>query len=85
MLMNLSRVHNQFYETQSVVTKIGIFIDGVKIASCFHTGYFLMRTLRPLAVQIGKKTEGAKDKFDIYIDDFCEKYEEVMPLRTEFV
>jgi hypothetical protein len=59
--------------------------NGVKIASCFHTGYFLMRTLRPIASQIAKNDTDAKEKFDIYIDDFCNKYVDVLPLRTDLI
>ena len=56
------------------------------VASCFHTGYFLLRTLRPLA-DSALKSEGDQslEDFDKYVDDFCNEYDSVMPQRTEFV
>lgn len=59
--------------------------NGVKVASCFHTGYFLLRTLRPMAVQIEAGDSDAKDDFETYAENFCRSYTEVMPKRTTFV
>ena len=71
------------------VTKSACFfcqIDGVIVASCFHTGYFLLRTLRPLA-DAALKSEGDStlEDFDKYVLDFCNTHEDVMPQRTQFV
>ena len=55
------------------------------MASCFHTGYFLLRTLRPLAeAAVGGEVDAADD-FDKYVDDFCDNYADVLPQRTTFV
>lgn len=64
--------------------------NGVIVASCFHTGYFLLRTLRPLAdaalnVSAGDENNSMADDFDKYIDDFCNIYDETLPTRTTFV
>ena len=56
------------------------------VASCFHTGYFLLRTLRPLAdAALKGESDSAVDDFDKYIDDFCVNYAEVLPQRTQLV
>ena len=58
------------------------------MASCFHTGYFLLRTLRPLADEAWKGADGDSsllDDFDKYILDYCDNYETVTPGRTQFV
>jgi len=62
--------------------------NGVIVASCFHTGYFLLRTLRPLADEAWKGADGDSsllDDFDKYILDYCDNYETVTPQRTQFV
>lgn len=59
--------------------------NGVKVASCFHTGFFLMRTLRPMANSIAKGEESAKNDLKIYIENFCDSYGEVLPMRTSFI
>ena len=55
------------------------------MASCFHTGYFLLRTLRPLNEAALAGNEDAADDFDKYVDDFCDNYADVLPQRTTFV
>ena len=55
------------------------------MASCFHSGFFLLRTLRPLAEAALGGDEGAADDFDNYVDDFCNNYADVLPQRTTFV
>lgn len=61
-------------------------LDGVVVASCFHTGYFLLRTLRPLAdAALRSEGDSTLDDFDKYVLDFCSNYEDVMPQRTQFV
>ena len=55
------------------------------MASCFHTGYFLLRTLRPIAEAALDGEEDAADDFDKYVDDFCVNYADVLPQRTTFV
>ena len=55
------------------------------MASCFHTGYFLLRTLRPLNEAALAGNEDAADDFDKYVDDFCDNYADVLPQRTAFV
>ena len=55
------------------------------MASCFHTGYFLLRTLRPLAEAALTADGDAVDDFDKYVDDFCDNYADVLPQRTKFV
>ena len=62
-----------------------MFIDGVKVASCFHTGFFLMRTLRPKANALANNEENARTELDLYIDNFCDSYGEVLPMRTGFI
>jgi hypothetical protein len=59
---------------------------GVVVSQCFHTGYFLLRELRPLADN-AKGPNGVQFKTDFsnYVDDFCENYGDVLPRRTGFV
>ena len=47
-------------------------LDGVITAACFHTGYFMLKSLRPLA-DTAIKEDGAyaADAFTAYVDDFC--------------
>lgn len=61
--------------------------DGAIVSTCFHTGYFLLRTLRPLSEQAHKDPNNGQyiKDFDTYVDNFCDKHEEVLPLRTHFV
>ena len=56
-------------------------------SSCFHAGFFLLRTLRPIAEAVyhGQETEELEDSFGGYVDDFCIQYMEVIPRRTQFV
>ena len=44
-----------------------------------------MKTLRPIASMIVSGDTSAKDILDIYIGDFCEKYTDILPLRTDFI
>ena len=63
-----------------------MLIDGVITASCFHSGYFLLKTLRPLAeasILAGGEVSG--ENFNTYIDNFCDGYIVTMPERTAFV
>ena len=63
-----------------------LLIDGVITASCFHSGYFLLKTLRPLAeASIVAGGEVSGENFNTYIDDFCDGYIDTMPERTAFV
>jgi hypothetical protein len=55
--------------------------NGVRVASCFHTGFFLLRTLRPMA----EGGDEAKEDFDTYLENFCTSYGEVLPKRTAFI
>jgi len=48
--------------------------NGVKVASCFHTGYFLLRTLRPMVNQIASGDDDAQKDFDTYVSNFCETH-----------
>jgi len=59
---------------------------GVVVSQCFHTGYFMLRELNPLAEK-AKGADGAQFKkdFNDYVEDFCETYDEVLPKRTGFV
>jgi hypothetical protein len=59
--------------------------NGVKVASCFHTGYFLLRTLRPKANEINADDPSTKEDFDMYVSNFCENHALVLPKRTEFI
>ena len=47
--------------------------NGVIVTSCFHTGFFLIKTLRPLADAAfnTESNDAILDDFDKYIDDFC--------------
>lgn len=59
---------------------------GVVVSQCFHTGYFLLRTLRPIAESTkGEKGSQFVQDFQNYVDDFCDAYLTVLPKRTEFV
>ena len=63
-------------------------IDGAVISSCFHTGFFLVKNLRPLADKLLTSTDtvaAAQSDYDTYVEDFCNTYTEVLPMRTEFV
>ena len=62
-----------------------VIIDGVKVASCFHTGYFLLRTLRPKAIEIVADDASSREDFDMYVNNFCSNYTLVLPKRTEFI
>lgn len=64
-----------------------ICAEGVVVSSCFHTGYFLLRQLRPLsdAAHKGVNVEAFADDFDTFVNDFCVQHQEVMPKRKEFV
>ena len=65
--------------------------DGVVVSSCFHAGYFLLRTLRPIADAAHSQSsseaeiEAFKKDFENYVDDFCVNYDDVLPIRTKFV
>lgn len=63
-----------------------ICLVGVVVSQCFHTGYFMLRELNPLAEK-AKGADGAQFKkdFNDYVEDFCETYDEVLPKRTGFV
>lgn len=63
---------NTFVNTICPVLDIKV-PNGVIVSTCFHTGYFLLRQLRPFA--------DAKDKqnFDEFVDDFCDSYDEALP------
>ena len=61
-------------------------IDGVITASCFHTGYFMLKALRPHAdAALKDGGDVAANAFTAYVDDFCGTYIDVMPERTAFV
>jgi len=48
---------------------------GVVVSQCFHTGYFLLRTLRPILESTkGEKGPQFKQDFDNYVNDFCDSY-----------
>lgn len=57
------------------------------MTACFHTGYFLLRTLRPLADAslVKGDDDNLVKEFSNYVDDFCDKQHDVLPLRTQFV
>ena len=60
----------------------------MKVSSCFHAGFFLVKNLRPLADDLISQADNvaeAQTKFDTYVDDFCDTYAEILPLRTDFV
>ena len=59
-------------------------VDGVVPSSCFHTGFFLLRTLRPIseAMKVGSNAEELEDSYGGYIDDFCVDYMDTIPKRT---
>ena len=44
-----------------------------------------MRTLRPMTNALANQEEGAKEELDLYIDNFCDSYGEVLPMRTGFI
>ena len=67
---------------------ICVCIDGVKVSSCFHTGFFLVKNLRPLSDKVLTATDDvatAQADFDTFVSDFCDTYVDVLPMRTEFV
>lgn len=59
---------------------------GVVVSQCFHTGYFMLRELRPLSDN-AKGPNGVQFKTDFsnYVEDFCDTYTDVLPSRTGFV
>ena len=59
---------------------------GVVVSQCFHTGYFLLRELRPLADNSkGANGSAFKSDYNSYIENFCDTFGDVMPRRTKFV
>ena len=55
-------------------------------AACFHSGYFMLKSLRPHADAAIKEDGAASvDAFTAYVDDFCQNYIDVVPERTTFV
>lgn len=71
-----------------MVTCVYFCLDGVKVSSCFHSGFFLVKNLRPLSDKVLTATANAADaqiEYDTYIEDFCTSYGEVLPLRTDFI
>lgn len=66
----------------SNLTLLNQIIDGVIVSSCFHSGYFLLQTLRPIANNaLADPTSDAVNMFDIYVGDFCSNYIDVLPQR----
>lgn len=59
---------------------------GVVVSQCFHTGYFMLRELSPLADAM-KGPNGVEYKTNLvnYVEDFCDTYDKVLPKRTGFV
>lgn len=58
------------------------------MSSCFHTGYFLLRFLRPIAeaaVKDGENNAAYIADFDKSVDSFCSDFSTMMPQRTTFV
>ena len=88
---NIDDYYKQRLPGHILTIDIYVLLEGVIVASCFHTGYFLLRTLRPLheaALESGATAEdktAATDAFDAYVDDFCDQYDDVLPRRTAFV
>ena len=64
-------------EFQVRVVSLILIIDAVKPANCFYTGYFLIRYL--------KEAKSDTDKFSAYKNDFCDKFVEDMPKRSQFI
>ena len=64
-------------------------IDGVKVSSCYHSGFFLVKNLRPVADKLittdGDELTAAQEQYDTFVNDFCATYIDVLPKRTEFV
>ena len=52
-------------------------LDAVKVSTCFYSGFFLIRYLTP-------KSSNAT-ALDAFKSDFCEKYYDILPKRSEFV
>jgi hypothetical protein len=52
-------------------------IDGVKVSTCFYSGFFLIRYLTP-------KKDSAGD-LKSFISDYCGKYQSALTKRTAFV
>lgn len=44
-----------------------------------------MRTLRPMTNSLAKEEEKAREDLDLYIENFCDSYGEVLPMRTSFI
>lgn len=60
--------------------------NGVVVATCFDTGYFALRFLRPIADAFHKEGGQAySEDFTSAIDGFCTDYESMLPQRTNFV
>jgi len=62
--------------------------NGVMVSSCFHTGFFLVRNLRPLQDKVltaKDDVKQAQEDMDTYVEDFCTNYSPVLPMRTDFV
>ena len=52
-------------------------IDAAKPANCFYSGFFLIRYLR--------EVRSDTDKLEGFKNDFCSKYEDALPKRSEFI
>ena len=62
--------------------------DGVKVSSCFHTGFFIVKSLHSAVEKVkagGADVVDATEQFDLFADDFCTNYRDVLPMRTDFV
>ena len=44
-----------------------------------------MRTLRPMTNSLAKEEENSRADLDLYIENFCDSYGEVLPMRTSFI
>ena len=57
-------------------------------STCYHTGYHLLRYLRPLAEESVRSPDQSATilaQFDSFVGNFCDKYDQVLPQRTAFV
>jgi len=55
--------------------------NGVKISTCFHTGYFVQKQLSEFIQPSNDSAVTAQNKqdFDNYVADFCNGFASVLP------
>ena len=72
---------NMDFRVPSKFVNPNVFLlDGVKASTCFHSGYYLLETFFSQVV-----SEPNAEKFDNYVQNYCDSYSEQLAERYLFV